>query len=255
MNNMAAFPSQSISADRGSALFSKDRPLTVYAFAFAGGNTLSYHGWPLPQWIRWVPLDYPGHGLRRKEALLTSLEDYAQDAATCILDDLKQAPGQAAFFGHSMGGVTAWRTAQILRDKISLRHLIVSACSAPDLFPPKGQPIETDADTLVFLEHFHQLPDKVLKNPRFRAHGLPTITHDIRVSNRWVCPKWQPLACPITAFAGTEDTLAPEADMRSWNRFTRSSFYFRAFPGSHFYYEEAAVLADLCAAIADTLDR
>lgn len=254
MNNMAKSLSKSISAGSGSALFAKDHPLTVYAFPFAGGNALSYHAWHFPQWMRWVPLDYPGHGLRRKEALLPSLEDYAQDAAQWILSDQKQASTEAAFFGHSMGGVTAWRTAQLLRGSLNLRHLLVSACPPPDLFPPQGQAVETDADTLVFLEHFHQLPDKVLANPRFRAHGLPTITHDIRLSNRWVCPKWQPLTCPITAFAGQEDPLAPEALMRSWNQFTRSSFYMQTFAGSHFYYEEADNLTALCAAITQAVD-
>ena len=240
-------------SSHGDALFSEEHPLTIYTFPYAGGNALSYHQWPFPSAIRWVNLDYPGHGLRRKEALLPSLDALARDAASRILNSQEENPTAVALFGHSMGGICAWRTAQLLQKELPVIHLFVSACPAPDIFPPPGQPIETDADTLAFLDHFHQLPPKVLNNPRFRAHGLPAITHDIRLSNAWVCPDWQPLACPISAFAGNRDTLAPRSAMERWNSFTGGVFTFRTFDGAHFYFENPQSLTALTAAICNDL--
>ena len=64
----------------------------------------------------------------------------------------------------------------------------------------------------------------------------------------------EPLDCPITALGGTEDPAVSAAMLAGWRERTAARFAQHAFPGDHFYLNEAreAVVAAILGELAKT---
>lgn len=76
---------------------------------------------------------------------------------------------------------------------------------------------------------------------------LPALGADLRLAECWSCPDRTALAVPITAVAGTEDPVAPEAAMQHWGGFTTADFDLRVLAGGHFFIhsDEARFVSSL----------
>ena len=80
---------------------------------------------------------------------------------------------------------------------------------------------------------------------------LPVLRADFAVCETYQYAPGEPLACPISAFAGASDPLACPAEVAAWAGHTEGSSIVRVVPGAHFFLKPARSV--LLRAIADDL--
>jgi medium-chain acyl-[acyl-carrier-protein] hydrolase len=70
---------------------------------------------------------------------------------------------------------------------------------------------------------------------------------DFEIFETYVHAEEPPLACPITAFGGTQDPLTTEKGLEAWFRHTTRRFERVLLPGDHFFLRtsEPALLEHL----------
>ena len=80
---------------------------------------------------------------------------------------------------------------------------------------------------------------------------------DVTALETYLPRRRPPLACPITAYGGSDDALTPREHLDAWRSETTGAFRVRVFAGGHFYIEprRAELLADITAMLAPVLAR
>lgn len=212
----------------------------LFAFPYAGGTALSYMNWVLPEEIRFIPLDYRGHGLRSKLEFAESIQEIADDAAELICSKLEK--GQAfSIFAHSMGGIVAWYTIRILKERYHREpDFYFPSCSAvPADFPPDTHTFGSDEIVMDYLKTSMRMPEKTIKNPRFQKLFLPAILHDFKMIREYRnTDSGEKLSFPIYAFASEEDDLVTPSMAEKWETMTEGEFSLMKMEGGHFYFED-----------------
>lgn len=215
----------------------RDPALRLFCFPFAGGGALVFREWSgdVPPEVEVCAVQLPGREGRFRERPYVRLTDLVHDLADAF------APSSDVpyvFFGHSMGALVAFELARELRR----RHqpgpelLMVSGHRAPHR-PDPDPPIH-DLPEHDFLQEIRKLngtPDAVLDNKELLELLIPVLRADFEVCETFEYVEEQPLACPIAAFGGTEDTDVPRDDIAAWSHETTGSFSLQMFPGDHFY--------------------
>ena len=64
---------------------------------------------------------------------------------------------------------------------------------------------------------------------------LPSLRADILLGKKYKYYDDEPLNCPLTAFAGENDTVFQEDQIRGWEKHTAEKFTFRKVNGSHLF--------------------
>jgi medium-chain acyl-[acyl-carrier-protein] hydrolase len=233
-----------------------DPPVRLVVFHHAGGSAAAYypfvHGLP-PDWDL-VLIDLPGRGRRHRSPALTDMTALV-DLGTQDVVSLAGAP--VALFGHSLGAVVAAEVTRCLPALgVSPVWLGVSGRPGPDEGARYGLPSSvSDGQLLHALRDAGGLPDRLDEVPQFRERLLRVIRCDLRaVESYRPDPGRQPLAVPVTAFAGASDQLAPPPAVAAWARETRAGFRMRVFSGGHFYFADSA-FAGLAAALTHEIER
>ncbi|MFC1672322.1 thioesterase II family protein, partial [Planctomycetota bacterium] len=127
-------------------------------------------------------------------------------------------------------------------------HLFLSGRRAPntDRRPP-GSPtyLLPDEEFLNELENRYGAgPHDLRDNEEMLSLVLPALRADMEIHETY---RYQPksvLSCPITAFAGEQDSRITREELEGWQLETTGAFRARTFPGGHFYlhdHEEALV--------------
>ncbi len=229
----------------------------LFAFPYAGGTALSYMNWILPEEIRFVPLDYKGHGLRSRLEFAESIQEIAEDAAEQISSKLEE--GQSfSIFAHSMGGIIAWYTIRILKEKYKLEpDCYFPSCSAvPADFPPDSHTFGSDDIVMDYLKNSMRMPEKTLQNPRFQKLFLPAILHDFRMIREYRnTDSGEKLTLPIYAIASEEDELITLPMAERWETMTEGEFSLIKMEGGHFYFEDPERRKAILEYIVDKLLR
>jgi surfactin synthase thioesterase subunit len=96
----------------------------------------------------------------------------------------------------------------------------------------------TDDELAEFLVDLSGTDPKVLENKEFVGMILPALRGYYRAIAGYACAAESTVSCPIYAFAGTDDGLAPYENVSAWSAHTTSEFALRVFPGNHFYFVE-----------------
>jgi len=211
----------------------------VFCFPHAAGSAALYR--PLrgfmPPEIDFCPL--PGRAARLAEAPLTAMGMLMEQLADA-LKPLMEVP--FGFFGHSVGSCMAYEAARQLRsvDRRTAVHLFVSGRGSPDVGAADHRParLRSDHDLLAILEHFGGTPAAVMQRPELVAALLPALRADLALVEGYGIDPGDHMACPITAFGGTDD-LARSGSLESWRSLTRGKFRTCVFPGGHFYFSAA----------------
>lgn len=230
-----------------------DAAIRMFCLPFAGGGASNFSAWRnrFPG-VGVAPVQYPGHETRIDEAPLESIERMLAglaDAITPLLDR------PYLLFGYSMGAKLAFALAKRLAS-LGLPSpvcLMLAAHLPPDRKSGAHRAIGLpDRDFKEVLRDFGGMPEELLEDDEFLAMALPVMRADFGLAVQPV--DYEPVDCPIFAYAGEADATATPSEMAGWQRFTTANCSLRRFDGGHFFLRgatgfESALAADLDAAL------
>jgi surfactin synthase thioesterase subunit len=223
----------------------------LFCVPYAGGQAVAYRPWSarLPATIELRALELPGQGSRLREPPLSDAAPLADELAAAIAP---HAAGPYALFGHSVGALLAFETARRLEaaGRPPL-HVFVAAHRAPSLAlrePPLH--LLGDAELRAALARYNGTPRAVLEDDDLMRLFLPGVRAGLAVSETYVLRDPAPLACPLTAFAGTRDERVPVRDVAVWRAHASGPFALHRVDGDHFFpFRDDAVVAAVTAAL------
>jgi medium-chain acyl-[acyl-carrier-protein] hydrolase len=221
---------------------------------YAGVGASAYRLWrgALSPDIEVLALQAPGRESRLRETPFTEMQSLVTAATEAVRDEL-DVP--FAIFGHSVGALIAFELVRHLRDEGCSEpvHLFVSGRRPPHL-PPRHPAIAQLPDHEFVAEidrRYGGIPAEVMSEPDLLALLLPGLKADIALFEGYRYRPLAPLACPISAYGGSQDADAVPADLGRWQQLTRGAFTVRTFPGAHFFLQTAH--ADVVRAVGDAL--
>lgn len=216
----------------------------LFCFPYAGGSSAIFRDWAraLPPGIEVCAATLPGRGSRMLEPPLTRLSEvvaHLADAITSYLDK------PFAFFGHSMGALTAFELARRLRREVGVEPecLLVSGCRAPHLPdsdpPPYALP---DPEFVEYLRRLNGTPEEVLEHQELLTLMMPVLRADFEAVSTYAYAEGPPLGCPVSAYGGLRDSTVSREQLAAWQKQTDAGFTLRLFDGDHFFIHQAAPL-------------
>ena len=225
--------------------------LRLFCFPYAGGGASLFHPWSelVSPEIEVCPVQLPGREARLSEQAFSQMDTLLDPLVDILLPYLDRP---YAFFGHSMGALISFELARTLRRKaLSLQplRLIVSGRRAPHL-PNRHPPTYhlSEEDFIAELRRLKGTPEAVLQHPELLHFLLPFLRADFALCETYSYTPEPPLACPISAMGGLQDSEAPPEDIAAWNKQTiNAAFKLRFFAGDHFFLhkEQSALLRAL----------
>lgn len=197
----------------------------------------------LPE-IETIIVELPGRESRFHEppyrAMGPMVADVSRAVKEAIEDDLP-----FAFFGNSMGSIVSFETLLEVRRQTGREatHLFVSAAAAPQCeshLPIIGH-LEDEELIRAVGERYGAIPAPVLADKDFLASILPALRADIQLLEdyRFKPKRFEPLACPITAFGGKFDRTVPRDKLDQWREQTSGAFRSFFFETGHLYLDSA----------------
>ncbi|HEX4206411.1 MAG TPA: alpha/beta fold hydrolase [Ktedonobacteraceae bacterium] len=227
--------------------------LRLFCFPYAGGGASIFRLWKqhFPADIDICPVQLPGRENRLKEPPFVHLAPLV-DAVAHEIAPLLDRP--FALFGHSMGALISFELVRALRRQQEREpaYLFVSAHRAPQF--PMSRDILHDLPAPAFLRSVYRMggtPPAVLLNQELMRLMLPMLRADFTVNETYTYEEEPPLALPITAFGGEQDTLVSKRELQGWNAQTSNVFASRILPGDHFFLQSSREM--LLAIIAQEL--
>ncbi|WP_437712858.1 alpha/beta fold hydrolase [Sorangium sp. So ce448] len=212
----------------------------LFCFPYAGGAARIYSRWSsgLPSDIEVYGVELPGHGTRWHPRVLVTQVEPLVEALAPELTPLLDVP--YFLFGHSMGALLAFLCARELRRRGSPlpARLFVSGRIAPHIrYRDSSVSAMTDADLAHMLRVRGGTAPQILAEPELMAALIPNIRADFSLLESYIHADEAPLECAITAFAGTHDDQATEADLGEWRAHTAGSFGVELVEGGHFFVD------------------
>jgi medium-chain acyl-[acyl-carrier-protein] hydrolase len=225
----------------------------------AGGGASAFRTWShaLPDWIEVDAVQLPGRETRVREPLrcdLAALVDELADALAPV------ARRPYALYGHSMGALLAFELARRLAGGMGREpvHVFVAGYGAPHLHPSRSRLHLMPFDAVVDdLRHSGVTPEPVLADHGLMALLVPILQADIAMCVRHGRTSPDPVAAPISAFAGAADTVVAPGALDDWAALTTSTFRLRVLDGGHFFpvSARAALLGALQADLTEAVTR
>lgn len=249
--------------------------LRLFCLPYGGRGASLYRDWPreLDGGVEICPVQLPGREERADELGIVNVDEAVESIAQVLKPYLDRP---FAFYGHSMGGLLAYRLAHRLGGEYGplLRHLFVGAFSAPTGavnplddrilavmrslgFP--GMPAQQDLlrlrrerpgeyERALRREFDDRVAAKLDASTSGCGYGDLRIVQSYRHD-----PAETPLATGVTAFHGAGDPVVPENDMRAWEGLTSGPFELRVVPGDHFFLHTDQSGPRLLEAFSETL--
>lgn len=212
-------------------------PLDLFCFPYAGGSSRLYADWDngVPAHVRVRPVEPPGRGRRFREAPLDRIEPLVAD----LLPELAAARHTPyALFGYSLGALVAFELARAMEQRHDSPpvHLFVGAFRAPHLrrtaVPDYNLPEPQFRERL---RSFNGTPEAVLADDSLMELMIPILRADLAVADTYRFREDEPLSCPITAFAGSEDEEVDVSSVARWRQHTSAGFTLKVIEGDHFF--------------------
>jgi external thioesterase TEII len=200
-------------------------------FPFAGGYSAAFR--PLNDSLKdrfeVLAAEPPGHGSNRSP-LVDDLDRLVNMYEAALLPQLHKP---FILFGHSMGGIVAFRLAQLLESKgLFPEAVIVSAVQPPDIKRPVCSHLEDDAfvDYVIGMDG---IPPELARNREMLEFFLPPFRSDFKAMETFRPSDTTPLRSEMHIFNGNEDESCMR-DADGWARWGERVTFHR-FPGGHMY--------------------
>ncbi|MFE1773040.1 thioesterase II family protein [Streptomyces sp. NPDC059008] len=212
--------------------------LRLYCFPPSGGSPGEYVRWAddLPDAEVWG-IQPPGRGMRvtEREPPPASITEFVDGLIASV-----DFTGPFVFFGHSLGGLTAFETARALRaaGRPLPERLVLSAYPAPHLPHPRSPLHKLSDDELLVAvsKRYGGLPAALLEDPELVRLVLPAYRADFTIFETYQHVRQEPLDIPIHVLGGESDLASPF--LPQWQEHTTADFTVELFPGGHFYLRD-----------------
>ena len=207
----------------------------LFCLPYAGANSNIFRSWPaaLPT-VEICSVELPGHGGRSAEVPFSQFAPLIKVLVQHLRPHLDKP---FAFFGHSLGALLSFELTRILTNEHEPFHLFVSGCRAPQL-PLRSGRTTYDLPEAEFIEELRSLsgtPKIILDDVNLMRLLLPMLRADLALDQTYTYIPGRPLACPISVFAGVDDSEVTRGEIEAWQEQTSASFSLRFFPGDHFF--------------------
>lgn len=219
----------------------------------SGAGAAMFASWiaQLPSDVAGQAVQLPGRQDRHGEQPYTSVGPLLDILVRVLVDEDDGRP--YALFGHSMGGLLAYRAAVALAAAAPSPALIAVAGWTPAGLPtpsatvPAGfGPDGSTEELLAGVSRLHDMPPGGLADTEAQRLILPALRADLAVCHSYVDDGAR-VDCPLVAYNGRDDPLSPPQATSRWADRTPRYLGDRRFPGGHFFVHDhaAAILADL----------
>lgn len=215
--------------------------LRLYCFPYAGGGTWIFRRWPelLGDTIAVCPIKLPGRADRFSEPPATDMHALAETLAH-HLGPLIHEP--YVLLGYSMGALLAFECACRLRN-IGAPHpvrLVVVAAPAPSRVDiPRPLHRLPDKAFMTAVQSRYENPMATDIDDETLPLVLPALRGDMTMYETYRArPDTPPLACPISAIGGRQDSVVSEMDIQAWDDHGAVAFTAHMLPGGHFLIHE-----------------
>lgn len=222
---------------------SENEKIKLFCFHYAGGSAFNYISLRnfLPDSIGIYPFQMPCRGQRSGESYPDSAETVAKEAAEAIRS-VCNSP--FVLLGHSMGGMIASITAQILQEEYRMIPLgLFATASVPDFGKTSRENmlIMSKLDDDEFCDkliEFNAIDSRILKIRRFREDILPITRADFYMAENYHANSSVKLKCRINVYGGIDDKIVKPDQLSYWNDFTLYEINTKMFKGDHFFIKE-----------------
>ena len=208
----------------------------LFCLPYSGANAFAYRNLPdyLEDFIRFAPVELPGHGTRVREPLISSVDELVADVFINIKEDLKQP---YAIFGHSLGTYIGFSlTRHIINKGLPAPvHLFFSGNDGPSVSPKRrDRHLLPKAGFLKELERYGGCAPEILQNQEVVDFFEPILRADFKVVETFYYTKEEPFNVPLTVMIGKEDTTSFDGAQK-WQMETTKTISIKEFPGGHFF--------------------
>lgn len=220
-----------------------DDKFLLFCFPFAGGTADFYNNIETAcgDHVKFIKLEYSGHGARMKEPLCHSFDELTNDLYPQILSVLTKNPDMGyAMMGYSMGSIAMF--------DMLMRIAADDGCRKPwgvFLSAHQPQPIKAlrsipddRADDWVKERtiDFGGIDRRLFHNKSFWRVYLPIFRADYQMIADYDFESvYFKTEIPATVFYSEEDT--PYVEMAGWTKYFTGKCEFIEYTGSHFFIE------------------
>jgi medium-chain acyl-[acyl-carrier-protein] hydrolase len=214
----------------------------LFCFPYAGAGIAAFRSWGeyLSPEVEVCCIQMPGREHRWRERPVISFDELIPQL-TLALGRFSDLP--YAFYGHSIGARVAFEVALELGKTGPSRpsHLFVGASPAPQIpwsYPPIVQLPEAELVAEVG-RRYGSIPPAVLEDNELRQLVVRSLRADFSLIENYRRPSSGLVDCPLSAFAGSEDSTVPLSHIEAWRSRTMASFELHTIPGDHFFLQSA----------------
>ncbi|MFG3618865.1 thioesterase domain-containing protein [Nocardia sp. NPDC047654] len=225
--------------------------LRLFCWPFAGGKAATYTPWrrELPDWVELCVVELPARQRHLAQTPIRRFTDLV-DAALAQVLPLTDLP--FAFFGHSLGALTAYEVARRLPDPIAPRALFLGGAVAPHLPRPGRLSDLPDHEFVAAVGHYGGIPPEVRETPEVMALFLPALRSDFEIFDDYRFTPAAAPSCPAHLFGGRDDRQVAVTQLEAWRDVLPGLRSTELLPGGHFFLVEqrAALLGSLADKLA-----
>jgi malonyl CoA-acyl carrier protein transacylase len=225
--------------------------LRLFCWPFAGGKAAAYTPWrrELPDWVELCVVELPARQRHLAQTPIRRFTDLV-DAALAQVLPLTDLP--FAFFGHSLGALTAYEVARRLPDPIAPRALFLGGAVAPHLPRPGRLSDLPDHEFVAAVGHYGGIPPEVRETPEVMALFLPALRSDFEIFDDYRFTPAAAPSCPAHLFGGRDDRQVAVTQLEAWRDVLPGLRSTELLPGGHFFLVEqrAALLGSLADKLA-----
>ncbi|MBF6227155.1 acyltransferase domain-containing protein [Nocardia abscessus] len=225
--------------------------MRLFCWPFAGGKAAAYTPWrrELPDWVELCVIELPA---RQRHLAQTPIRRFTDllDAALARVVPMTDMP--FAFFGHSLGALTAYEVARRLPEEIVPRALFLGGAVAPHLPRPGRLSELPDHEFVAAVGHYGGIPPEVRETPEVMALFLPALRSDFEVFDDYRFTPAPAPSCPAHLFGGRDDRQVAATQLEAWRDVLPGLRSTELLPGGHFFLAEqrAALLGSLADKLA-----
>jgi len=219
-----------------------DSKYRLFCLPYGEGGASLYRKWQekLPDDIEVCPIQLPGRENRIRETPIDNLNDLMDRLEQVLIPELDRP---FALYGHSMGGLIAFRLAYRLWKNAEFIpvHLFVAAFSSPLFYP---NPFMKTKLEQYEVQSVSELAEKLALNriteetDELTQVLRPTSIADLKIVGNYKQEKENLFDIPITAFHGDNDDRVKANEIESWGKLTTGGFKQHILPGNHFFLHE-----------------